>query len=53
MKTRQQLLEHLKIPSGRVPRGYEIDYIRPRRDHTTDKDFEEINAWIALERSSA
>lgn len=23
-KTRQQLLDHLKIPSGRVPRGYEM-----------------------------
>jgi hypothetical protein len=47
-KTRNELLEHLKIPSGRVPRGYKIDHIRPRRDHITDKDFEEMNAWWNL-----
>ncbi len=47
-KTRNELLEHLQIPSGRVPRGYEIDHIRPRRDHITDKDFEEMNAWWNL-----
>ena len=35
--TRTNLLKHLDIENG-IPKGYEIDHIRPRREHTSDED---------------
>ncbi|KAI9326614.1 hypothetical protein BDR26DRAFT_941086 [Obelidium mucronatum] len=46
---RRELLERLGIPDGVVPRGYEIDHIRPRCHHTTDDDFRDINAYWNLQ----
>jgi hypothetical protein len=47
-RTRIELLEYLDIPNGVVPKGYEIDHIKPRHQHVTDKDFAEINAYWNL-----
>jgi hypothetical protein len=47
-KTRVELLDYLDIQNGVVPKGYEIDHIRPRHQHITDKDFEEVNAYWNL-----
>jgi hypothetical protein len=46
--TRQELFNHLKIPNGIVPRGYEIDHIKPRHLHSTEQEFKDINAWYNL-----
>ena len=46
--SQQLLLSHLKIPNGLVPKGYEIDYIKPRREYKTNEDFNEINSWYNL-----
>jgi hypothetical protein len=48
MKKRVELLEHLGINNGVVPKGYEIDHIKPRHQHITDKDFEVVNAYWNL-----
>ncbi|KAJ3025798.1 UNVERIFIED_CONTAM: hypothetical protein HDU68_006674 [Siphonaria sp. JEL0065] len=45
---RQELLDHLGIPDGTVPKDYENDDIRARSDHTTDEDFLNINAYWNL-----
>ena len=45
--TRTNLLQHLDIING-IPKGYEIDHIRPRREHSTEKDFKDINAYWNL-----
>ncbi len=47
-KTRDELLQHLKIRDGVVPKGYEIDHIKKRSEHVTDKEFENINAFWNL-----
>jgi hypothetical protein len=46
--TRQELLNHLRIPNGIVPRGYEIDHIKPRHLHSTEQEFKDINAYWNL-----
>jgi hypothetical protein len=47
-KMRVELLDYLDIHNGVVPKGYEIDHIKPRHQHVTDKDFEEVNAYWNL-----
>jgi ATP-dependent exoDNAse (exonuclease V) alpha subunit len=47
-QTRIGLLEYLGIENGIVPKGYEIDHIKPRHQHVTDDDFEEVNAYWNL-----
>jgi hypothetical protein len=46
--TRQELLNQLKIPNEIVPRGYEIDHIKPRHLHSTEQEFKDINAYWNL-----
>ena len=46
---RSELLEELEIPEGEVPRGFEIDHIRPRCKHITEGDFQNINAYWNLQ----
>ena len=42
------MLEYLGIPDDNITKGYELDYIRPRCEHVTDKDFKDINAYWNL-----
>jgi hypothetical protein len=48
LKTRVDLLEYLGIENEKIPRGYEIDHIKPRHEHVTQQDFEHINAYWNL-----
>ena len=45
---KKELLKHLKIPLGKIPRGFEIDHVRKRADHCSEQDFKEINLWWNL-----
>jgi hypothetical protein len=46
--SRADLLNHLKIPNGEIPVGYQIDHIRERHTFVTDADFKVINHFSNL-----
>jgi hypothetical protein len=47
---RNQFLEYLKIEDG-IPRGFEVDHIRPRKEFKTDQEFKLINHYKNLKHN--
>jgi hypothetical protein len=45
---REAFLKHLTIENDKLPKGFQVDHIKPRADHKTDEDFKMINHYTNL-----